>query len=72
MLLSEKMRRIYILLRWYDRSKRWLQEHEGLEVPDEETKLLLELEQEMSQLQKQSDTEIVKHKLHTKKKRRYG
>jgi len=62
MTIAEKMRRVYILLRWYDRSKRWLAEHTDQEMPAEDIKLLLELELEMRELQKKSNEENAKKK----------
>jgi hypothetical protein len=60
---SEKMRRIYIILRWYDR---YVDAQEN-ETPEEDTKLAMELELEMLELQRKSFEKEVK-----KKRKKYG
>ena len=44
---TEKLKRLYILLRWYDSFKK-----EAVNVPAEHLKLMFELEREMQDLQK--------------------
>lgn len=53
MSLPEKMKRIYMLLRWYDGNALWLHSS-GQEIPDVDVKLMLELEQDMAELQKKT------------------
>ena len=60
---SEKMRRIYIILRWYDR---YVDAQEN-KTPEEDTKLAMELELEMFELQRKSFEKEVK-----KKRKKYG
>ena len=60
---AEKMRRVYILLRWYDRSWRGLTEDE---IPEDDVKLMLVLEEEMRALQKKSNEEVAKKKKNKK------
>ena len=59
---TEQMRRIYIILRWYDRYVDVQQE-----VPEEDQKLARELEAEMLELQRKSFEKEVK-----KKRKKYG
>lgn len=47
------MKRIYMLLRWYDGNALWLHSS-GQEIPDVDVKLMLELEQDMAELQKKT------------------
>lgn len=60
---SEKMRRIYIILRWYDR---YVDVQEN-KTPEEDTKLARELEVEMLELQRKSFEKEVK-----KKRKKHG
>jgi hypothetical protein len=59
---TEQMRRIYIILRWYDRYVDSQQE-----VPEEDQRLARELELEMLELQHKSFEKEVK-----KKRKKYG
>lgn len=59
---AEKMRRLYIILRWYDRSVQWLKQQADQEVPEADTKLMIELEAEMRELQRNSGANKVKKK----------
>jgi hypothetical protein len=59
---AEKMRRLYIILRWYDRSVQWLKQQADQEVPETDTKLMIELEAEMRELQRNSGANKVKKK----------
>ena len=51
---AEKMRRIYIILRWYDRYVDWVNQKPNQEIPEDDQKLALQLEQEMLELQRLS------------------
>ena len=51
---AEKMRRIYIILRWYDRYNDWLAENGNQELSDDDKKLAIQLEEEMLELQKRA------------------
>jgi len=53
MLLSEKMKRLYMILRWYDGNALWLKST-NQEVSDMDIKLMLELEQDMLEVQKKT------------------
>lgn len=66
MTAAEKMRRLYIILRWYDRSVQWLKQQDDQEVPDTDTKLMIELEAEMRELQRNSSANKVKKKRKSK------
>jgi hypothetical protein len=48
---AEKMRRIYIILRWYDRYVDWVNQTPNQEIPDDDVRLALQLGQEMIELQ---------------------
>jgi hypothetical protein len=66
MTAAEKMKRLYIILRWYDRSVQWLKQQADQEVPDTDTKLMIELEAEMRELQRNSSANKVKKKKKSK------
>jgi hypothetical protein len=51
---AEKMRKIYIILRWYDRYVDWVHQTPNQEVPEDDQRLALQLEQEMLELQRLS------------------
>jgi hypothetical protein len=67
---TEKMRRLYIILRWYDRSVQWLKQQAGQEVPETDTKLMIELEAEMRELQRNSSANRVKKKRKTNERKK--
>jgi hypothetical protein len=50
MTIAQKLKRIYMLLRWYDRYAEYSFERKD-EVPEEDLRLALELEKEMHALQ---------------------